>query len=101
MEAGDLLEGPPVHLRLASAWQVSNRTFLRRLGGKIEVTPKVALNHRGDRSRVHPGAAQACLIVAERPEDVRRLTIKRNTVAVVRLKPLPSLELSWPKTISL
>ncbi len=64
--------------------KVSDRTFLIHLGGKIEVTPKVALKHRDDLSRAYtPGVARVCLAIARNPEDVRRLTIKRNTVAVV------------------
>ena len=64
--------------------KVSDRTFLIHLGGKIEVTPKVSLKHRDDLSRAYtPGVARVCLAIAENPEDVRRLTIKRNTVAVV------------------
>ena len=30
-----------------------------------------------------PGVARVCRAIAERPEDVRRLTIKRNTIAVL------------------
>ncbi len=64
--------------------KVSDRTFLMHLGGKIEVTPTVALKHRDDLSRAYtPGVARICLAIAENPEDVHRLTIKRNTVAVV------------------
>ena len=64
--------------------KVSDRTFLLHLGGKIEVTPKVPLKHRDDLSRAYtPGVARVCLAIAENPEDARRLTIKRNTVAVV------------------
>ena len=64
--------------------KVSDRTFLMHLGGKIEVTPKVPLKHRDDLSRAYtPGVARVCLAIAEHPEDARRLTIKRNTVAVV------------------
>jgi malate dehydrogenase (oxaloacetate-decarboxylating) len=64
--------------------RVSDRTFLIHLGGKLEVTPKVALKHRDDLSRAYtPGVARVCLAIAENPEDARRLTIKRNTVAVV------------------
>src|ERR671911_2618353 len=67
-----------------SVRKVSDRTFLLHLGGKIEVTPKVPLKHRDDLSRAYtPGVARVCLAIAENPEDVRRLTIKRNTVAVV------------------
>lgn len=64
--------------------KVSDRTFLMHLGGKIEVVPKVPLKHRDDLSRAYtPGVARVCLAIAEHPEDARRLTIKRNTVAVV------------------
>ena len=64
--------------------KVSDRTFLLHLGGKIEVTSKVPLRNRDDLSMAYtPGVARVCRAIAERPEDVRRLTIKRNTVAVV------------------
>jgi malate dehydrogenase (oxaloacetate-decarboxylating) len=64
--------------------KVSDRTFLMHLGGKIEVNPKVPLKHRDDLARAYtPGVARVCLALAEHPEDARRLTIKRNTVAVV------------------
>ena len=64
--------------------KVSDRTFLLHLGGKIEVTPKVPLKHRDDLSRAYtPGVARVCLAIAENPADARRLTIKRNTIAVV------------------
>ncbi|WP_344651750.1 NAD-dependent malic enzyme [Cryptosporangium japonicum] len=64
--------------------KVSDRTFLLHLGGKIEVTPKVNLRTRDELSRAYtPGVARVCLAIAENPEDARRLTIKRNTVAVV------------------
>ncbi len=67
-----------------SVGKVSDRTFLMHLGGKLEVRPKVLLRHRDDLSRAYtPGVARVCLAIAERPADVRRLTIKRNTVAVV------------------
>nr|WP_246281603.1 NAD-dependent malic enzyme [Fodinicola acaciae] len=64
--------------------KVSDRTFLLHLGGKLEVTPKVALRNRDELSRAYtPGVARICLAIAENPDDARRLTIKRNTVAVV------------------
>src|SRR6185503_8951100 len=64
--------------------KVSDRTFLLHLGGKIEVTPKVALRNRHELSRAYtPGVARVCLAIADNPADARRLTIKRNTVAVV------------------
>ncbi len=64
--------------------KVSDRTFLLHLGGKIEVTPKVPLKHRDDLSRAYtPGVARVSMAIAKNPADARRLTIKRNTVAVV------------------
>jgi len=64
--------------------KVSDRTFLIHLGGKIEIRSKVALKNRDDLSRAYtPGVARICQAIAENPEDARRLTIKRNTVAVV------------------
>ena len=64
--------------------KVSDRTFLVHLGGKIEVTSKVPLRNRDDLSRAYtPGVARVCMAIYENPEDARRLTIKRNTVAVV------------------
>ena len=64
--------------------KVSDRTFLLHLGGKIEVTPEGRAAHpRRAVPRVHPGVARVCMAIAENPADARRLTIKRNTVAVV------------------
>ncbi|MDQ1628510.1 MAG: hypothetical protein QOI54_2254 [Actinomycetota bacterium] len=64
--------------------KVSDRTFLMHLGGKIEIQPKVPIRTRDDLSMIYtPGVARVCLAIAENPEDARRLTIKRNTVAVV------------------
>ncbi|GAA3555256.1 NAD-dependent malic enzyme [Amycolatopsis ultiminotia] len=64
--------------------KISDRTFLIHLGGKIEVSPKVALRNRDDLSRAYtPGVARVCQAIAANPEDARRLTIKRNTVAVL------------------
>src|SRR4051794_4458724 len=64
--------------------KVSDRTFLMHLGGKLEVVSKVPLRHRDDLSRAYtPGVARVCEAIAANPEDARRLTIKRNTVAVV------------------
>jgi malate dehydrogenase (oxaloacetate-decarboxylating) len=64
--------------------KVSDRTFLLHLGGKIEVSSKVNLRNRDELSRAYtPGVARVCMAIAENPEDARRLTIKRNTIAVV------------------
>ncbi len=64
--------------------KVSDRTFLLHLGGKIEITSKVPLKTRDDLSRAYtPGVARISQAIAKDPADLRRLTIKRNTVAVV------------------
>jgi malate dehydrogenase (oxaloacetate-decarboxylating) len=64
--------------------KVSDRTFLLHLGGKIEIASKVPLKTRDDLSRAYtPGVARICQAIAKDPADLRRLTIKRNTVAVV------------------
>ncbi len=71
-------------LRGVEVRKVSDRTFLVHLGGKIEVGSKVPLRNRDDLSRAYtPGVARVCLAIAANPDDARRLTIKRNTVAVV------------------
>ena len=64
--------------------KISDRTFLLHLGGKIEVTSKVPLKTRDDLSRAYtPGVARISQAIVDDPSDVRRLTMKRNTVAVV------------------
>src|SRR4051812_39451597 len=71
------VEGVEVH-------KVSDRTFLLHIGGKIEVTSKVPLRTRDDLSMAYtPGVGRVSLALANNPDDVRRLTIKGNSVAVV------------------
>jgi malate dehydrogenase (oxaloacetate-decarboxylating) len=71
------IEGVTVH-------KVSDRTFLVHLGGKIEISSKVPLRTRDDLSLAYtPGVGRVSSALAEHPEDVSRLTIKGNTVAVV------------------
>nr|WP_091126467.1 NAD-dependent malic enzyme [Nocardioides terrae] len=64
--------------------KVSDRTFLLHLGGKIEVGSKVPLKTRDDLSLAYtPGVGRVSRALFEHPEDVSRLTIKGNSVAVV------------------
>jgi malate dehydrogenase (oxaloacetate-decarboxylating) len=64
--------------------KVSDRTFLMHLGGKIEMQSKVPLRTRDELSMAYtPGVARVALAIAANPADVRRLTVKRNSVAVV------------------
>ncbi len=63
---------------------VSDRTFLMHLGGKIEVTGKMAVKTRDDLSMAYtPGVARVCMAIHEDSEKVYTLTIKQNCVAVV------------------
>jgi malate dehydrogenase (oxaloacetate-decarboxylating) len=63
---------------------VSDRTFLLHRGGKIEVASKTPLETPDDLSMAYtPGVARVCAAIADDPEQVWQLTIKRNSVAVV------------------
>lgn len=63
---------------------VSDRTFLRHIGGKIEITNKRPLQNRSDLSIAYtPGVARVCMAIHKDPEKVYNLTIKRNCIAVV------------------
>ena len=76
-EAVDAVEGVEVY-------RVSDRTFLLHIGGKIEVTSKVPLRNRDDLSMAYtPGVGRVSMALAEHPEDIPRLTVKGNSVAVV------------------
>jgi malate dehydrogenase (oxaloacetate-decarboxylating) len=71
------LEGVIVH-------KVSDRTFLMHLGGTIEMASKHPIRNRDDLSMIYtPGVARVCEAIARNPDDARRLTVKRNSVAVV------------------
>ena len=75
--AVETMDGVDVH-------KVSDRTFLLHIGGKIEVTSKVPLRTRDDLSMAYtPGVGRVSMAIHENPEDVRRLTVKGNSVAVV------------------
>jgi malate dehydrogenase (oxaloacetate-decarboxylating) len=63
---------------------VSDRTFLLHIGGKIEISPKVPVKTRDDISMAYtPGVARISEAIARDPNDAFNLTIKKNTVAVV------------------
>ena len=62
----------------------SDRTFLLQLGGKIEVSSRKGLNSRDDLSMAYtPGVGRVCMQIYNNPEEVHKLTIKGNTVAIV------------------
>ncbi len=63
---------------------VSDRTFLAHLGGKITVQSKSAIRTRSDLSMVYtPGVARVCMAIHANPAKAHQLTIKKNTVAVI------------------
>jgi len=63
---------------------VSDRTFLMHIGGKIEIASKMQLKTRSDLSMAYtPGVARVCQAIAKDPEKAFNLTIKKNTVAVI------------------
>jgi malate dehydrogenase (oxaloacetate-decarboxylating) len=63
---------------------VSDRTFLMHLGGKIEVRGKIPVKTRDDLSMAYtPGVARVCMAIHDDPQKAYTLTIKQNTVAVV------------------
>ncbi|MBP7474596.1 MAG: NAD-dependent malic enzyme [Pyrinomonadaceae bacterium] len=63
---------------------ISDRTFLMHLGGKIEIASKMQLKTRSDLSMAYtPGVARVCEAIAKDPEKVFNLTIKKNMVAVI------------------
>ncbi|CAN5865301.1 ACT domain-containing protein [soil metagenome] len=61
-----------------------DRTFMMHEGGKIEVLARMPIADRDDLSMAYtPGVARVCTAIAEQPELVHHLTIKKNTVAIV------------------
>src|SRR3989454_6585074 len=63
---------------------ISDRTFLMHLGGKIEIKSKVPIRTRDDLSMAYtPGVARVCLAIKDDPGRAFTLTMKQNTVAVV------------------
>jgi malate dehydrogenase (oxaloacetate-decarboxylating) len=77
VDAMRVVDGVTVH-------RVSDRTFLLHLGGKISVQPTVPLRTRDDLSMAYtPGVGRVALALAQHPEDVAKLTVKGNAVAVV------------------
>jgi malate dehydrogenase (oxaloacetate-decarboxylating) len=72
------------HVRGVRVINVSDRTFLMHLGGKIEIHSKVPVRTRDDLSMAYtPGVARVCLAIADDRQRAFSLTMKQNTVAVV------------------
>lgn len=71
-------------LRDIQVVNVSDRTFLLHLGGKLEVVSRAPIKTRDDLSMAYtPGVARVCRAIKEDKRRVFKLTIKKNTVAVV------------------
>ncbi|MBI4246035.1 MAG: NAD-dependent malic enzyme [Candidatus Rokubacteria bacterium] len=89
IKARDSVHGQQIVNRLRRAAgvrvvNVSDRTFLMHLGGKIEIRNKVPVRTRDDLSMVYtPGVARVCLAIHEDRQRAFSLTIKQNSVAVV------------------
>ncbi len=82
--AGDVIVGFLNSLSGVRVVNVSDRTFLLHLGGKIQVQVKTPVKNRDDLSRVYtPDVARVCQAIYEDPQKAFQLTIKRNTVAIV------------------
>ena len=81
---GEELVAAISHIPGITVLRVSDRVFLTHLGGKLAVQSKVPLKTRDDLSLAYtPGVARVCRAIADDPEKVFSLTIKRNMVAVV------------------
>ncbi len=64
--------------------EVYDRTFQLHQGGKIHVEGKIPLRNQDDLAMAYtPGVGRICNAIAEDPERVYELTIKRSTVAIV------------------
>ncbi len=62
----------------------SDPVFLKHLGGKITVVPRVEIKTRHDLSQVYtPGVAQVCKAIHADPCKAYTLTMKGNMVAVI------------------
>ncbi len=89
IKARDSEHGQQIVLRLkrvagVRVVNVSDRTFLMHLGGKIEVRNKVPIRTRDDLSMAYtPGVARVCLAIRDDRQRAFALTIRQNTVAVV------------------
>ncbi|HEV8473117.1 MAG TPA: NAD-dependent malic enzyme [Methylomirabilota bacterium] len=89
INARDSVHGQQIVNRLkqlagARVINISDRTFLMHLGGKIEIRSKVPVRTRDDLSMAYtPGVARVCMAIRDDRQRAFSLTIKQNTVAVV------------------
>ena len=72
------------HVEGVEVLDVSDRTFLVHLGGKIEVVPRSPVKTRDDLSMAYtPGVARVSKAISDDPQKVWTLTTKQHMVAVV------------------
>lgn len=72
------------HVRGIKIVNVSDRTFLVHLGGKIDIHTRIPIKTRDDLAMVYtPGVARVCNAIHEDVNKVFRLTVKSDMVAVV------------------
>lgn len=63
---------------------VYDRTFNLHRGGKISIVSRIPLKSVSDLAMAYtPGVGRICNAIAQNPEEVYNLTIKKNTVAIV------------------
>jgi len=63
---------------------VSDNTFLKHLGGKLEIRSRIPLQTRADLSMAYtPGVARVCEAIADDYGSSFNLTIRKNCIAVV------------------
>jgi malate dehydrogenase (oxaloacetate-decarboxylating) len=63
---------------------VYDRTFNLHRGGKISIASRIPLKTVSDLAMAYtPGVGRICNAIAQDPEEVYKLTIKQNTVAIV------------------
>jgi malate dehydrogenase (oxaloacetate-decarboxylating) len=83
-EHGQAIVNRLKHVAGVRVVNVSDRTFLMHLGGKIEIHNKVPIRTRDDLSMAYtPGVARVCLAIRDDRQRAFSLTMKQNSVAVV------------------
>jgi len=89
VETADEADWPAVRAAVeavagARVLDLTDRTLLMHLGGKIEMANKSPLRNRADLSMAYtPGVARVCQAIYEDADKAFQYTIKRNSVAVV------------------
>lgn len=83
-EEGDGIVAALRELEAIELIDISDRTFLMHLGGKLEVKSRSPIKTREELSQAYtPGVARVCMAIHEEPEDAYKLTMKSNAVGVV------------------